>query len=129
MPNHDSTYAWVNFSATPDFYLAPANTPGNVAAFNPMPGEDFDLSGANIQGSDVYDQIRNADRKEAMMPMGPKKTGSLASRQSVNKFYGDRFDIERALEQLRNDQSGMSPATIERLRNKYESALRILSGK
>ena len=98
----------------------------------PMPGEDFGLSGANIQGSDVYDQIRNADRKEAMMPMGPKKipwTGSLASRQSVNKFYGDRFDIERALEQLRNDQSGMSPATIERLRNKYESALRILSGK
>jgi hypothetical protein len=41
MPNADSTLAWSNFSSAPDFYLAPANTLGNIAAFNPLSGEDF----------------------------------------------------------------------------------------
>lgn len=65
----------------------------------------FGLEDASIEGSDVLDQLRNAERKEGAIPVGP---GAMASR-----FAGVRGFLGR--ERL-NPQS----QTIQRLASEFE---------
>lgn len=82
----------------------------------------FGLEGASIRGSDIYDQLRNAERRDAAVP-SPKKPLSLSSSRNIAKFYGNRADIERSLAQLANNTEGYSPQVLERIRQKLLLAL------
>ena len=50
----------------------------------------FGLEGASIRGSDLMDQLRNAERKEAMMPLGPAKAApGLRGRAAEQSYWDD----------------------------------------
>jgi hypothetical protein len=88
----------------------------------------FGLEDASLQSSDLPDQLRNTERKEGAIPMGPKRFFSPEQSAALNSSFG----VPRHLQSVGRtaESAGASPEQIDQfLRNASREELKGVFGE